>query len=229
LPLREAALLGCAVPTGAGIVLNTARVGPGSSVEVFGVGGIGLSVVLAARLVKATCIIAVDVFHQKLEHARRVGATHLINARLQDPLATILEITGGQGVDYAIEAAGRLETMEASFRAVRDNGGLCILAGNLPRGARISLDPFDLIRGKRIAGTWGGESVPDRDIPIYADLYAAGKLDLSTLITDIYKLEEVNQALADLADGKVGRALIRMDDDSALESQGGQIGGEGSR
>jgi len=210
MPLREAALLGCAIPTGAGIILNTARVRPGSSVAVFGVGGIGLSAVLAADLVHATTIIAVDVFDHKLEQARRVGATHLINARRQDPLATILEITEGRGVDYAIEAAGQRETMETAFQAVRDNGGLCVVAGNLPHSERISLDPFDLIKGKRIIGTWGGESDIDRDISLYARLFLSGKLDFSALITNIYSLEETNKALEDLKQGKVGRVLIDM-------------------
>lgn len=212
MPLREAALLGCAIPTGAGIVLNTARVQPGSSVAVFGVGGIGLSAVLAADLMNATTIIAVDVFDHKLEQARQVGATHLINAHQQDPLATILEITGGRGVDYAIEAAGRRETMEMAFQSVRDNGGLCVLAGNLPYGQSISLDPFDLIKGKRIIGTWGGESQPDRDIPLYVDLYLAEKLKLDSLITHEYRLEDINHAFDDLEQGKVGRALIEMEE-----------------
>ena len=210
MPLRKAALLGCAIPTGAGIVLNTARVRPGSSVAVFGVGGIGLSAVLGADLMNATTIIAVDVFDHKLEQARRVGATHTINAHQQDPLATILEITSGRGVDYAIEAAGRRETMETAFRAVRDKGGLCVLAGNLPHGERISLDPFDLIRGKGIVGTWGGETQPDRDIPMYVDLYLFGKLKLDGLITHTYGLDDINQALDNLEQGKVGRALIDM-------------------
>ncbi len=210
MPLREASLLGCAIPTGAGIVLNTARVQPGSSVAVFGVGGIGLSAVLAADLVHATTIIAVDVFDHKLEQARRVGATHLINVRHQDPLATILEITGGRGVDYAIEAAGRQETMETAFQAGRDNGGLCVLAGNLPHGGRISLDPFDLIKGKRIVGTWGGETQPDRDIPLYVDLYLSGRLKLDGLITHTHSLSDINQALDYLEQGQVGRILIDM-------------------
>ena len=210
MPLRKAALLGCAIPTGAGIVLNTARVRPGSSVAVFGVGGIGLSAVLAADLMNATTIIAVDVFDYKLEQARQVGATNVINAHQQDPLATILGITSGRGVNYAIEAAGRRETMETAFQAVRDNGGLCVLAGNLPHGQRISLDPFDLIRGKRIVGTWGGETQPDHDIPMYVDLYLSGKLKLDGLITHTYCLDDINQALDDLERGKVGRALIDM-------------------
>lgn len=210
MPLREAALLGCAIPTGAGIILNTARVQPGSSVAVFGIGGIGLSAVLAADLMHATTIIAVDIFDHKLEHALQVGATHAINAHKQDPLAAIQDITEGRGVDYAIEAAGRRETMEMAFKAVHDNGGLCVLAGNLPHGECISLDPFDLIKGKRIVGTWGGESQPDRDIPLYVDLYLAGKLKLDLLITHEYRLEDINQAFDDLERGKIGRALIEM-------------------
>ena len=210
MPLREAALLGCAIPTGAGIVLNTAKVRPGSSIAIFGVGGIGLSAVLAADLAHATTIIAVDIFDYKLEQARRVGATHTINAREKNPLTAILEITEQRGVDYAIEAAGQSESMETAFQAVRENGGLCVLAGNLPYGERISLDPFDLIRGKQIVGTWGGETQPDHDIPIYANLYLSGRLKLDGLITHTYSLDEINQAAEDLEHGKVGRALIDM-------------------
>lgn len=210
IPLREAALLGCAVPTGMGLMLNTARVTPGSSVAVFGVGGIGLSVVWAAALMHATPIIAVDIVDQKLEHARTLGATHVVNSRHHDPYTAIQQITKQRGVDYAIEAAGQCDSMEQAFQVVRCNGGLCILAGNLPHGQRFTLDPFDLIRGKRILGTWGGESQPDRDIPVYVDLYLAGKLPLAALITHEYALQDVNHALDDLAQGKVARALITM-------------------
>jgi S-(hydroxymethyl)glutathione dehydrogenase/alcohol dehydrogenase len=208
--LREAALLGCAIPTGAGIVMRAAQVRPGSSVAVFGVGGIGLSAIMFSSLMNATTIIAIDVFNHKLEHGCQVGATHRINARQQDPLATIMDITRGRGVDYAIEAAGQRKTMEIAFQSVRDCGGLCVLAGNLPQGERISIDPFDLIKGKRIIGTWGGETQPDRDIPLYVGLYLAGKLKLEALITHEYKLKDINQAFDDLKQGKVGRALIDM-------------------
>lgn len=210
IPLKEAALLGCAVPTGAGVILNTACVRSGSSVAVFGVGGIGMSTVMAANIMNATTIIAVDVYDHKLEMARKLGATHTVNSRQQDPLTAIHEITRGSGVDYAIEAAGRRETAELAFQVVRDNGGLCILAGNLPHGERISINPFHLIRGKRIVGTWGGETQPDRDIPLYVNMFLAGKLKLSSLITHEYRLEDVNQALEDLESGKVGRAVICM-------------------
>ena len=210
MPLRQAALLGCAMPTGGGIVLNTAKIQAGSSVALFGVGGIGLSALLAAGLSKPSTIIAVDVFDRKLEWAQRAGATHLVNARQQDPLERILEVTSGHGVDFAIEAAGRQETMETAFRAVRDDGGLCVLAGNLPQGERISIDPFDLIKGKRIVGTWGGDSQPDRDIPMYVDLYLTNKLNLDVLISHTRRLSQINQALDDLEQGKAARVLIDM-------------------
>jgi S-(hydroxymethyl)glutathione dehydrogenase/alcohol dehydrogenase len=210
MPLREAALLGCAVLTGAGVVRNTAKVQPCSSVAVFGIGGIGLSAVLAAGLAKAATIIAVDVYDHKLQQALHAGATHLVNARQQDPLTAILEITSGRGVDYAIEAAGRRETMEAGFRSVRNDGGLCVLAGNLAHGERILIDPFDLIRGKRIVGTWGGEAQPDRDIPMYVALFLSEKLKLEGLITHTYGLHDINQAFEDLELGNVGRGLIDM-------------------
>ena len=211
MPLREAVLLGCAIPTGAGIVLNTLKVQSGNSVAIFGVGGIGLSAVSAAGLVNAVPIIAVDVFDYKLEFSRDIGATHLINADQEDPLATILQITGGRGVDFAIEAAGQRETMVSAFYAVRDNGGLCVLAGNLSQGEMISLDPFDLIKGKRIIGTWGGETDPDRDIPKYIRLYQAGRLKLDELITDTFTLDEINKAIDMMSKGKIaGRCLIEM-------------------
>lgn len=210
MPLREAALLGCALPTGAGIVINMAAVGAGESLAVFGAGGIGLSAVLAARMLGADPLIAVDVVEGKLAEALRLGATHAINARQRDPLSAIRELTQGRGVDYAIEAAGCRETMEAAFRSVRDQGGLCILAGNLPQGEQIAIDPFDLIRGKRIAGAWGGATRPDEDVPRYVRWFLEGRLPMNELISREYRLEEINAALDDLEQGRVVRALVDM-------------------
>ncbi|HWB11909.1 MAG TPA: zinc-binding dehydrogenase [Pirellulales bacterium] len=209
-PLAEAALLGCAVPTGAGIVINAAKMNPGASVAVFGVGGIGLSALLAARMLDASPLIAVDVVDSKLAEAIRLGATHAVNSRQRDPLSAILDVTAGRGVDYAVEAAGRRETMEAAFRAVRNQGGLCVLAGNLPHGEQIAIDPFDLIRGKRIVGTWGGETQPDADIPRFVDWFHEGRLPLAQLITREYRLDQINDALADMEQGRVTRALVKM-------------------
>ena len=210
LPLRELPLLGCAIPTGAGIAFNTANIVPGTSVAIFGVGGIGLSAVIGSRLREAKVIIAVDVFDHKLELARSLGATHVVNSREKDVYSVINNITDKVGVDYAIEASGNSEAMELAFQSIRAGGGLCVLAGNLPAGKTISIDPLELIKGKRIIGTWGGETQPDKDIPIYLDLYRTGKLELSPLITQTYRLEEINQALDELGKGKLGRGLIEM-------------------
>lgn len=210
MPLKEAALLGCAIPTGAGIVLNTARVQSGNSVAVFGVGGIGLSAILAAKMVGAAVIIAVDIREQKLIQARKIGVTHIINASLKDVLSTIQTITAGQGVDFAIEAAGKRETMETAFKSVKDKGGLCILAGNLPKGQKMEIDPFDLIKGKRVIGTWGGETDPDKDIQNYVDHFLSDRLNLSFFTSDIYRLDEINNSFNDLESGEVNRALIKF-------------------
>ncbi len=210
MPLKEAALLGCAIPTGAGIVMNTACIQPGSSVAVFGVGGIGLSAILAAKMEGAAMIIAVDIREHKLSQAKEIGATHIIDASVEDVLDTIQAITDGQGVHFAIEAAGQREAMETAFKSVRDRGGLCILAGNLPAGHQINIDPFDLIKGKRIIGTWGGETDPDREIPNYVDHFLSDRLNLSFFTSDIYRLDKINDSFNDLASGKVNRALIQF-------------------
>lgn len=210
MPLREAALLGCAVPTGGGVIRNTARVQRGMSVAVFGAGGIGSSALLVGAMAGANPLIAVDVVPEKLEMARRLGATHAVDSRAEDPVEKILAITGGKGVDVSVEAVGRPEVMEAAYAAVRKGGGLCVLAGNVAAGERIRIDPFDLIQGKQIRGTWGGETNPDVDIPYYADAYVRGLLRLNELSTSDYTLPTINQALDDLESGRIGRALIRL-------------------
>jgi S-(hydroxymethyl)glutathione dehydrogenase/alcohol dehydrogenase len=209
-PLAQAALLGCAVPTGAGVILNTLAVQTGATIVIFGVGGIGLCALMAARIVGARVIVAVDVVPEKLTLAKVLGATHTLDARHDDAEERLRELSGGSGFDYAVEAAGRLDTMQAAITAVRPGGGRVALAGNPTSGQRLELDPFELIRGKTIQGTWGGETNPDRDIPRYAALARAGRLPLARLITHRYTLEHTAQALDDLEAGRVGRALIDM-------------------
>lgn len=213
LPMDELSLLGCAIPTGAGMALNSAKIKQGSVVAVFGLGGIGLSALIGSRLMGAATIIAVDKIPHKLEAACRLGATHTIKVGETDVLGEIRKITEGRGVDYAFEATGVAKAMEEAFRSVRDQGGLCVLAGNLPQGEMISIDPFDLIKGKRIIGTWGGETNPDKDIPVYLDWYREQKLELGDLVAKTYALSEINQALEDLEAGELKRGLINMDSD----------------
>ena len=209
-PLDVASLFGCAVLTGAGIVLNTMRPAPESSIVIWGVGGIGLSALMAARLRECATIIAVDTQGSKLKLAQEFGATHLVDATAKDALERIRWIVGEAGVDFAVEAAGRAGTIEQAFQAVRKGGGLCVFASHPPAGEKICLDPHDLISGKQIRGSWGGESQPDEDVPRFADLYRQGKLPLEKLITHRYGLKQINQALDELERGGVGRALIDM-------------------
>lgn len=210
MPLKLAALLGCAIPTGAGVIFNTSGLKAGESVAVFGAGGIGLSAIMGAVGVGASPIIAIDIVSEKLAKAKELGATHTINPNDGDPIAAIREITGGKGVRVAVECAGVVAVMEAAFESVSNGGGLCIVAGNPPHGQTIRLNPFSLISGKRIIGTWGGESKPDVDIPRYVEMFTSGKLALETMGTDEYDLADINRALEDLEGSRVIRGMIKM-------------------
>lgn len=208
--LREAALLGCAVPTGAGIVLNTLAAREGTSLAIFGLGGIGMSALLGAVARGLTPIVAVDVQPIKLQLALERGATHVVDARSQNPVEMIRALTGGAGVDFAIEAAGRTTSMESAYASVRPGGGVCVIAGNASAGETVRLDPMDLIRGRQIQGTWGGETQPDRDIPRFLDLAASGRLSLASLVSHSMPLERINEALDLLESGEAGRILVEL-------------------
>jgi len=210
-PLDIAVLFGCAVPTGAGIITNDLRPIPGSSVAIFGLGGIGMSALMATMLFECAKVIAVDVSADKLSLARSFGATHTIDASTTDPVSEIRAMTGGLGVDYAVEASGQVKVIEQAFASIRRGGGVCVFASHPEHGNTISIDPYELICGKQIRGTWGGSSNPDRDIPMFAQLYLEGKLPLEKLITKRYPLEAINEALDDLEHHRVGRPLIEID------------------
>lgn len=207
IPPTVAALLGCAIPTGAGIVKNELNVKEGNSMAIFGVGGVGSSALLYANFLRCAPIIAVDVKDSKLEFAKNLGATHVVNASLENPLAKIKEWTKGKGVDYAIEASSSKEGMEAAFESIHTSG-TTVLAGNLRHGDKIALDPFELIKGKRVIGTWGGKAKPDKDIPFYVEKWLAKKIPFEKLISKTYRLGEINQAIEDLVAGKIIRGLI---------------------
>ena len=213
MPLDKATLLGCAVPTGGGIVLNQIKPMPRSILAVIGVGGLGLSAVLLANLMKCAPIIAVDINDEKLKLARRLGATATINSAKTDFVEAILDITQGKGVDYVVETVGSIETIEKSLACVKwdiRDGGLVVNAGNPPHGEKLSIDPF-ILKGKRIIGSWGGLTKPGRDIPIYVNLYLAGELKLNELITDRFKFEEINQAFQAMDKGElVGKAILEF-------------------
>jgi len=210
IPFREASLLGCAIPTGAGVVLNDMQLKAGQSVAVFGIGGIGLSALIAARSLNAYPIIAVDVVQEKLERSKRAGATHALHANESGMMEKLFAITQGKGLDFALECAGRKEVMETAFSCVKAPGGLCVLAGNLAKGEKIQIDPFDLIRGRRILGTWGGGTQLDEDVPRYIDLFFKERNSLDILISDEVPLGEINDLMARLDQGKIARGLIAL-------------------
>ena len=209
-PMDVGVLFGCALPVGAGIVINTVKPAPKSSVAVFGLGGVGISALMACQLFDCSQIIAVDVVPEKLALAERLGATMTIDARTHDPVAELRRVTGGAGVDYSIESAGITRTIEQAFNSVRRFGGFCVFASHPRGGEHISLDPYELICGKRIVGSWGGESNPDRDTARFAELYRSGKLPLENMITRRYTLDDINVALDDLEHRRCLRPLIEI-------------------
>jgi S-(hydroxymethyl)glutathione dehydrogenase/alcohol dehydrogenase len=208
-PLREAALLGCAVPTGLGAVFNTAAPRAGQSLAVFGTGGIGLCAVAAARIAGLAPVAAIDVNPSRLAAARQMGATHLIDASQTEPVAELLKLVPG-GFDFAVEASGRPDVMRQALQSVRSQGGAAVLVGNAPHGTLLELDPKQFNLGKRLLGTWGGDNVPDRDFPRYVGLVQRGELSLQPLLDRTYALGDINRALDDLESRAVARPLIDM-------------------
>ncbi len=208
-PLAQAAALGCALPTGLGAVLNVARAEAGQSVVVFGTGGIGLAAVAAAAVAGCYPIVGVDLLPAKLDLARRMGATHTVAAGGPGVIDEVLGVCRG-GADIAIEASGRPAVMQQALAAVRPQGGTAVIVGNAHHGESLVIDPRELNQGKRLLGTWGGDSRPDRDYPRYARLMAAGRLDVSPLFSNSYGLTAINAALDDLEGGRVARPLIDL-------------------
>lgn len=206
-PLEIGALIGCAVTTGVGAVLNTAQVPPGSTVAVIGCGGVGLNVVQGARLVRASRIIAVDISLDKLEFARRFGATDVIDAREEDPVQAIRQLTHG-GVDYAFEVLGSSATVRTAFDAIHQ-GGTAVAVGLAATGEEAPIDINTLVLSeKTLKGSFYGSSRTTIDMPKYLNFVRSGHLDLDAQVTRRYALEEINEAYDALNRGEVGRGLI---------------------
>lgn len=206
-PLKEAALLGCAVPTGLGAIFNTARPHAGESLAVFGCGGIGLCAIRGAAIAGCLPIIAIDIQSEKLLLAKKMGATHTIDASKEDPLTAIKKICT---LDYAIDASGSPVAMEQALKAVRSQGGSAIVVGNAKHGQTIPLDPWHLNQGKKLLGSWGGDNTPDVHFPRYCNLVRHGHLNLDPFMEKVYSLAQINEALEDLERGKTLRPLIEM-------------------
>lgn len=205
--LKNAAILGCAIPTGAGAIFNEMTIQPGQSLAIFGAGGLGLSALVAGKYLKANPLIMVDVVDEKLEMAKKMGATIVVNSAKENVFDKI------GSVDFAFECAGKIATMEMAIRCIKSGTGLAVIAGNVRVGEKISIDPYDLLRGKRVIGTWGGRSSIDKDIAKYVDLVSKGYCDWSNFITHEFSLEKINDFFDILAKGEAGRGIISFEKD----------------
>jgi len=208
IPLDVAVLFGCALLTGAGMVLNELKPNSEMSVVVIGLGGIGLSALMALKYSNCKNIIAVDISNEKLELAKLFGANHIINSKEENTKDKVLSILGEYS-DACIESGGKTETIELGFSLIKKTGKL-IFASHPPEGEFINIAPHELIAGKQIFGSWGGGCKPDVDIPKLAEIYLKGKIPLEKLISKRYKLDKINEALLDLEKGLVFRPLIEM-------------------
>jgi S-(hydroxymethyl)glutathione dehydrogenase/alcohol dehydrogenase len=209
MPLDRAALIGCGVTTGVGAVLNTARIEAGSSVAVFGAGGVGLAAIQGARIAGARMIIAVDVVENKLATAKELGATHIVDASSHDPVQAIRDITGG-GVDYSFEAIGLKVAAEQAFNCLR-SGGTATVIGMIPIGQKVELDGYQFLSEKKIQGSTMGSNRFRRDMPRYIDFYLQGRLKLDEMITRRGRLEDVNEAFRAMKAGEVARTVLMFD------------------
>jgi len=208
--LEVAALFGCAVTTGFGVVENNAMVRIGESVVVFGAGGVGLNIIQAAALVGAYPVIAVDLFDNRLDLSKEMGATHLINSKQQDAKAEIERILGRQGVDAFIDNTGQPSVIELGYYLTKPQGRVT-LVGVPRKDNNIQLYSLPLHFGKGLAGSHGGEAIPNKDIPRYQNLYNAGRIKLRELLTERLPLDDINTAIENMRSGRTsGRCLIRM-------------------
>jgi alcohol dehydrogenase len=209
LPFAEAALFGCAVITGVGAVVNTAAMPRGASVAVVGLGGVGLASLLAARMLEASQIVAVDMNAAKLAVAREFGATATINAADPDAADRIRELTRG-GVAYAFEMAGSARALELAYRITR-RGGTTVSAGLSHPDQRMSLPHLSLVAEERtLKGSYLGSCVPSRDIPRYIEWYRAGQLPVNRLLSERIRLDDINGAFDRLAAGASIRQVVEI-------------------
>lgn len=209
-PPAQACLIGCGVMTGVGAALYTAGVRRGGSVAVFGCGGVGNSVIMGAKLARAGMIIGVDIAENKLAWARQFGATHVVNARASDPVATIKELTGGFGVDFAFEAVGMPETLLQAIWS-RDLAGTVVLIG-VPDPTMVMQLPMQRFfgLGGALRVSWYGDCLPSRDFPLLAGWYQSGDLDLDRVVTRTIGLGDTEAAFEAMERGETLRSVISL-------------------
>ncbi len=206
IPLDRAALVGCAVITGIGAVVNRAKVEAGSTVAVWGCGGVGLNVIQGASLAAAAQIIAIDINPSKFEYALNVGATDTIDASSVDAVGAVRELTDG-GVDYAFEVIGQPATLRQALEATCD-GGTAVLVGAAPDDGEVMIPMRHLFLDRALIGCSAGSSSPRHDFPWLIELYKRGRLNLDDLVTRTRPLAEVNQAFRDMEAGAVARTVL---------------------
>ena len=207
MPLDRAALIGCAVTTGAGAVFNTAGVRPGETVAVIGCGGIGLAAINGAALAGAGRIIAIDMLASKLELARQFGATDVVQASADtDVVKAVRDLTHG-GVHHAFECIGLKATAEQSFAMLR-RGGTATVIGMIKPGVKLELDPNHLLHERRIQGSIMGSNRFPVDMPRLVDFYMAGKLHLDPMISRRLRLDQINEAFDELRRGELARSVV---------------------
>ncbi len=207
LPLDLAAMIGCAVATGVGAVVNTSGARLGDSIAVFGCGGVGLNAVQGASLVGAHPVVAVDLNDDRLDLASQLGATHRVRADSPDSLEQLMEISDG-GFDVTILAVGATRAFDQAWEAT-GRGGTCVIVGRTPDGERTEFNPQTIHTGeRRLVGSIYGSVRPSLDFPKFADLVAEGALELEAMVTNRYAIEQINEAFADLAGGRLARGLI---------------------
>ncbi|MEQ8955800.1 MAG: Zn-dependent alcohol dehydrogenase [Gammaproteobacteria bacterium] len=205
-----ASIIGCAVLTGTGAVLNTAQVVPGSSVAVIGCGGVGLSAIMGARLAGCNPIIAVDVMENKFDFARDLGATHTINSAEVDAVQALQELTNG-GPDYVFDSVGAAVTINQALMGVRP-GGAAVVMGMHSMKENVAIPAAALIgMNRKLLGSFAGSARPHLDLPHFIELYRSGGLPVDKLVSKRYKLEDLAQAFADMEAGKVARGVILFD------------------
>ncbi|GGY33723.1 S-(hydroxymethyl)glutathione dehydrogenase [Bacterioplanes sanyensis] len=208
-PLEEVCLLGCGVTTGMGAVVNTAKVEPGSSVAVFGLGGIGLSAIIGAVMAGATRILAIDINESKFELARQLGATDCINPQQYErPIQeVIVELTDG-GVDYSFECIGNVDVMRSALECCHKGWGESVIIGVAGAGQEISTRPFQLVTGRVWRGTAFGGVKGRSELPDYVERYLNGEFKLSDFITHTMTLDHINEAFDLMHEGKSIRSVI---------------------
>jgi alcohol dehydrogenase len=209
LPLVEAALFGCAVLTGVGAVINTARMPAGSSIAVIGLGGVGLAALLGAVAAGARTVVAIDLADDKLAFARELGATATVNSTDPEAADQVIAATGG-GVEYAVDLTGSTRALDLAYRITR-RGGTTVTAGLPPPTATMPLAPVTLVAEERtLKGSYIGTAVPSRDIPRYIALYRRGRLPVDRLLTGTIQLEDINEGFDALHEGKAIRQVIAL-------------------